>query len=112
MMQSPTSAHQPLDNGFIDMGQAIPMPRTLLVPHPFHRCMFFSAWLMTFISTCILLAVSCTMASVSNEVADVFHDSQTTLTDLQVIIPEIKESLQILDDFCGMPDFAQYCHPS
>lgn len=111
MIQSPTSAHEPLDDSFIEMEQALPMPRPLPVPHSLHRCLFFSAWLMTFVSTCILLAISCTMASVSHEVAEMFHDSQKTLVDLQVIIPEIKESLEILDDFCGMPEFTKYCHP-
>jgi hypothetical protein len=51
------------------------------------------------------------MSSISNEVVDVFHDSQTTLADLQIIIPEIKESLHILDEFCGIPEFSKYCHP-
>jgi hypothetical protein len=118
MMQNSQPTHEAIDadidSHFVDMSEEplrMPRPVPVSVPQSFHRCIFFTGWLMTLISTCILLAMSCTMSSISNEVVDVFHDSQTTLADLQIIIPEIKESLHILDEFCGIPEFSKYCHP-
>lgn len=84
----------------------------IAVPNYFSRCLFLSGWIMTFVSTCTILTFVLTLTSMSGEVSDVFHDSQTTLDDLQIIIPEIKDSLQILEDFCNMPEFHKYCHPN
>ena len=42
---------------------------------------------------------------------EILKDSQITIDDLQSVMPEIKEGLEILHDFCRIPEFKEYCYP-
>ena len=88
----------------------ISIPR-ISVPNQFNRCLFFSGFTMLCINTCILLIMIITIGSEAKELTELLTDSQSTIADLQIIIPEIKDSLQILKDFCKMDEFSKYCYP-
>ena len=88
----------------------LPIPR-ISVPNHFNRCLFFSGFTMLCVNTCILLIIIITIGSEAKELSELLDDSQSTMVDLQIIIPEIKDSLQILEDFCKMDEFSKYCYP-
>ena len=80
-------------------------------PQQFNRCLAYSAFSMIFFSTSLLVILTILISPVTREVSETLDDSHTTISDLQTILPEIKESLQILKDFCHIPDFQKYCYP-
>ena len=101
-------------NRFHEMDGSLRPPLSIpriSVPNQFNRCLFFSGFTMLCVNTCILLIMIITIGSEANELSELLDDSQSTMVDLQIIIPEIKDSLQILEDFCKMDEFSKYCYP-
>jgi len=91
----------PLRYPYTDMGH----------PHHFNRCLFYSAFTMTFISMSLLIAITAVVTPLTSHVSEILTDSRETLRDLDTVMPEIKEGLMILKDFCHIPDFQKYCYP-
>jgi len=90
----------------------VPSVRRIGVINPVHRCLFYSVVIMICFNTCVLLGLLIMVAPETGELKEIVNDSGILLKDLKIIIPEIKDSLEILKDFCTMEEFHKYCYPN
>lgn len=57
----------------------------------------------------ILIIIVITILSVLSDAVYIMKSAKTTLTDLNLIIPEIKNTLGMLTRLCNHPNFRSYC---
>ena len=94
-----------------DENQPLQFPYETLSPQYFNKCVFYSQFIVVFLNLCLSIGMIVYVAPLGNMTMEILKDSQTTINDLQVIMPEIYEGLEILHDFCRIPEFKQYCYP-
>jgi len=82
-----------------------------LTPHHFNKCVFYSGYIMVLINMGLLIGILAYIAPIGSMTMEILKDSQITIDDLQSVMPEIKEGLEILHDFCRIPEFKEYCYP-
>tara|TARA_B110000438_G_C15434089_1_gene487503 strand:- start:152 stop:523 length:372 start_codon:yes stop_codon:yes gene_type:complete len=80
-------------------------------PNSFYRCLMYSSVAMIFLSLSFLVTITALVAPLTRKTSEILDDSQKTLQDLEFVMPEIKEGLMILKDFCHIPEFQNYCYP-
>jgi len=80
-------------------------------PNSFYRCLMYSSVGMIFLSLSFLVTITALVAPLTRKTSEILDDSQKTLQDLEFVMPEIKEGLMILKDFCHIPEFQNYCYP-
>ena len=65
------------------------------------------------ILSCILLCSLCISGLVLyTDVAQILGDAKGTLTDLDVILPEVHDTMVMLKNLCNTPEFSYYCFPN
>ena len=100
------------DNNFNEMRIPLRMPNQIdSSPHIMLKCMFHSAFTMIFLTMMTLFIIIGMISHTGHKVSTTLSDSQLVITDLKTIMPEIKQGLEILHDFCHIPEFKEYCFP-
>ena len=74
-----------------------------------HYGLFYTGYLMVLMLFFFTISVLIHTSPLLGDANELIQDSHTTIKDLQVIIPDVKNALRILDDFCKMNEFAKYC---
>ena len=67
---------------------------------------------ITSILSCILLfslCISCIV--IYDNVSQTLEDAKGTLVDLNIILPEIHNTMLMLRNLCNTPEFKYYCYP-
>ena len=55
------------------------------------------------------LSISCTI--IYTDVSKLMVDGKDTLTDLNIVLPEISKTMTMLQNLCNTPSFKHYCFP-
>ena len=105
-------------NHFKDLSEYLrPVPN---MPMPKKKCKrdiifntFFFINSFASIISCILLCFLCISGLVLyKDVALILGDAKGTLTDLNVILPEVHDTMIMLQHLCNTPEFNYYCFPN
>ena len=57
----------------------------------------------------ISLCISCIVIYV--DVSKLMEDGQDTLNDLSIVLPEVSNTMKMLQNLCNTPEFKRYCFP-
>lgn len=91
--------------------QPLQFPYENFSPHYFNKCVFYSKFIIGILNLGLMIGLVAYVAPLGNMTMEILKDSQITIDDLQLIIPEIHDGLDILHDFCRIPEFKEYCYP-
>lgn len=107
----------PFTNEFNDLSEYLQTPPTLAITKNkcskdtiFHTAFFFdtTSSVLSFILLCFLCVSG---LIIYTDVTTTLVDAKDTLSDLNIILPEVHTTMMMLKHLCKTPEFKQYCFP-
>lgn len=105
-------------NHFNDLSEFLRPPYNTILPNKkckkddiFNTFFFINSF--TSMLSCILLCFLCISGLVLyTDVSQILGDAKGTLKDLNVILPEVHDTMIMLQHLCNTPEFSYYCFPN